>query len=43
MYKVKTALLHHIEDDPLYECKIYDKTSTYNDCIKNETEVRSTI
>ena len=39
LYKVKTALVHHIEDDPLYKCKIYNEKNTYNDCIENELEV----
>ena len=26
LYKVKTALVHHIEDDPVYECKMYATT-----------------
>ena len=43
LYKVKTALVHHIEDDPLYKCKIYNEKNTYNDCIENELEVHSTI
>ena len=43
IYMVKTALVHHIEDDPVYECKMYDEDNTYNDCIENELEVYSQI
>ena len=40
MYRAKTALFHHIEDDPVFDCTIYDENNTYNDCIENEIEVR---
>ena len=43
MYMVKTALVHHIEDDPVYECKDYVVNNTYDDCVKSEIEVRSKI
>ena len=39
MYKVKTTLAQHVENDPLYECKDYDESNRFNHCINKELEV----
>ena len=36
IYKTKMSSLHHIEDDPLFECSEYTLNNSYNDCIQNE-------
>ena len=36
---MKTALAEHVEDDPLYKCKYYDKNNSFNHCIDKELEV----
>ena len=39
IYKMKTALAQHVENDPLYECKDYDENNSFDHCIDKELEV----
>ena len=43
IYKMKTALAEHVENDPLYKCKDYDENNTFNHCIDKELEVGKKI
>ena len=35
-FKTKVYSSYHVEDDPLFECKLYSKIYSYNDCIREE-------
>ena len=39
IYKMKTALAQHVENDPLYECKDYNENNSFDHCIDKELEV----
>ena len=39
LYKMKTSLKMHLENDRLYQCQIYTVDESYNSCIKKEMEV----
>ena len=39
LYKMKTSLKIHMENDPLYQCKIYSVNESYNICIEKEMKV----